>query len=84
MSNMQTRAIVGDRHFVLVDERNKNVYAQPGQVVTGGEIISGQEVRVFAQRTITLAQLQAWAIKRGERLVVNDKFPLVRAAYGQD
>ncbi|QWF71942.1 hypothetical protein KEF85_05650 [Methylomonas paludis] len=72
----QRRAIVGDRHFILADVNQPDHWALAGPVVLATDADGNR--RFGPARTITTAQLSAWAAGQNLRLQIADKFPLVR------
>ncbi|WP_427501357.1 hypothetical protein ACQE3E_06550 [Methylomonas sp. MED-D] len=79
----QHRAIVGERTFVLANSSQPGVYAIPGQVEYQGIGPNGRPIRLFRLRTATLADLERFAARRGERLELHDRFPIMRSAAWQ-
>lgn len=75
-SQFQRRAIVGDRHFILADPAKADVWALAGPVVTG---IDENGIRSYgAAKTVSTAQLKAWAKARRCPFSIEEKFPVVR------
>ena len=74
--HFQRRAIAGDRHFILADPTEPDVWALAGPVVTGTD---ENGVRSFGPaRTISTQALRAWAQAKNLPFRIEDKFPLVR------
>lgn len=70
----QKRAVVGERHFVPVDQNNLDCWAIPGRIVVG----QTNKGPIFKSRTVTSKQLRAWAKKQGLTMKIVD-YPLIRA-----
>ena len=72
----QRRAIVGDRHFILADPAQPDVWALPGPVVAATDV---NGVRRFGvARTISTEHLRAWAKAEKLSMRIEEKFPVVR------
>ena len=75
-SQFQRRAIAGDRHFILADLQQPDVWALAGPVVTG---IDENGARSYGPaRTISTERLKAWAKSRKLPFRIEEKFPVVR------
>jgi hypothetical protein len=81
-NQFQRRAIVGERHFILVDAGQPDIWALPGSVVTA---VDENGVRSFgAARTISTLALQRWAARQNLPFRIEEKFPVVRRGYLED
>lgn len=63
-----------EQHFVRY--QNKELYALPGGVEDGAEVISGSMVRTFKTRFTTLSKIKAWAKRNGMTCRVDERYPV--------
>ena len=75
-NQFQRRAIAGHRHFILADLQQPDSWALPGAVILA-EDENGQR-RYGPARTISTAQLKAWAKSQRLPFRIVEKFPVVR------
>jgi len=75
----QRRAIIGDRHFILANEENKNCWVVPGGTSPvrnkKGEIIEKGKIHI-----LTTKQLTDYAKSIGHKLKIIEDFPVIRHA----
>ena len=77
----QRRAIIGDRHFILLDPNKPDLWALPGPVITTED---DNGLRNYGPpRTITTARLIDWARDQGLSVHINEKYPLLRRDQGE-
>ncbi len=81
-NQFQRRAIVGNRHFILADTGQPDVWALAGPVVIAED---ENGIRSYGPAgTITTAALKALACKHGLPFKIEEKFPVVRRDIGVD
>lgn len=80
-NQFQRRAIAGDRHFILVDPAQPDTWALAGPVV---ETMDEDGICSYAAaKTISTAQLQAWAKNQNRPFRIEEKFPVVRRGISE-
>jgi hypothetical protein len=71
----QRRAVIGERHFVLANPEQPDIWALAGTVV---QSIDKQGVRSFGPaRTISTGELIAWAAAHRLPFYIEENFPVI-------
>ena len=71
----QRRAVIGERHFVLANPEQPDIWALAGSPV---QSVDPQGVRSFGPaRTISTAELRAWAQAHRLPFYIEENFPVI-------
>jgi hypothetical protein len=77
----QRRLIIGDRHFILADPKHPDCWALAGPVISAED---EQGNRTYtAARTLSTAQLRAWAFSQQRSFSLIEKYPVVRRGISE-